>query len=539
MTNNGYATGYGVSQLLPSNFGYTQFSPIQFAQPNQKELRKAVWTEAYWMNPPFGRPRELSFPELEPYTSNIWVNISVNHITDSVVATGWDIVPVDEEKGAADSHIDEVSEFFESRTWNESFKDTLRRMVPDLLLWDAGTIIKVFPKVAYDKDGELKNPKAKPVELMARDGRAFLKDTDLYGLLTRWWMYSWINPTGKPISFAKDEICYFSMRPQSKSPYGISSLEIIKNVVDYLSAAVTSQRRAYENGMFLSAQIDHPDIVDPDELLKRAQMYKEQLKGEDNYGKVLVTSGGVKIIPLNMSPKDMEWLQGSQFMQKLVFSIFKLNANELGFTDSSVNRATAEVQSEIYKSKGVRVVLDLIEDIINREIVWKHFSTDVKFSFDKSLDLQDEKIRTDIDHVKLSDGIITVNEIRNREGKNPFEDEEFDKPFAVQAYQQKLMEGGMGEEGELEGEHQYEYGEEETPEEGAVSDTEIGKFEKAVTAEIPMGKPGSAMIPTVYDQKKQKKKEKKLEDDAVNDLTRWGKEQQEKIEEELKRVYKL
>jgi len=545
MVNSGYISSniqYG--GLYPSQVSSMMQAPVQYIRTKDKNMKKAVWTQAFWLSPPWGRPRNLDYTELEPYENNIWLRMVVTHVIDSVIQSDWEIVPVDEEKGAADSHIDEVREFFQAKTWSESWQETLRRMLPDLLLYDAGTIVKVFPRSAYDKNGELKNPKAKPVELMARDGRSFLLDTDLFGKVTRVFQYSWVAPQAKPISFSKDEIIYMQMRPQSRSPYGIASLEIVKDVMDYLTAAISAQRKYYENNFPISGIIDHPDIVDPDELLKRAQMYKENLKGEMNTGKWLITAGGVKVTPLQISAQNMQWLQSSEFFGKLIFALFKVAPSELGFTDR-LNRATAITQSQIYKQSGVRVVLSLLEEYINREIIWKHFATDVKFSFDDSLDLQDEKIRADIDHIRITDGVVTINEIRNREGKNEFEDEEFDKPFAAQAYQQKLMEAGMGGgEGEEGAEdHRYEYseaeteGEEETPVEEAAVGTEHEKFEKAVMAETPMGEPGAALIPNVYDQKKRRKKEKELEDNAVSDLTRWSEEQQKKIEEELKRVY--
>ena len=64
---------------------------------------------------------------------------------------------------------------------------------------------------------------------------------------------------------------------------------------------------------------------------------------------------------------------------------------------------------------------------------------------------------------------------------------------------------------------------------------------KVVMAETPMGEPGAALIPTVWDgeeQKKKKKEEEKRLGDTVQDLTQWGEEQQKKLEEELKRIYK-
>ena len=195
MVNSGYISSniqYG--GLYPSQVSSMMQAPVQYIKTKDKNMKKAVWTQAFWLSPPWGRPREISYSELEPYENNIWLRMVVTHVIDSVVQSDWEIVPVDEEKGAADSHIDEVKEFFQAKTWSESWKETLRRMLPDLLLYDAGTIVKVFPRSAYDENGELKDPKAKPVELMARDGRSFLLDTDLFGKVTRVFQYEPLLP---------------------------------------------------------------------------------------------------------------------------------------------------------------------------------------------------------------------------------------------------------------------------------------------------------------------------------------------------------
>ena len=550
MFNNGYIQQQ-ITQLSPSNLGYYAHSPLQVVESGVKTpgFLKGTYTTDFWWNPPWGRPRSIDYPELEEYEHNVYVQMVVNHIVDSIVKTDWDIVSYEEEKEPPEAIVKEVTDFFASKKWQESWKSGLRRMLPDLLLYDCGVLIKVFAKKDYDDEGNLKNKEAKPVEIMSRDGRSFLKDQTLYGTIKQYFQYTWMGIQGKPIAFDVDEIVYLQMRLQSRSPYGVSNLEVIKSVVDYLTSSINANRKYWENGFFPGGHLDHPDIVDIDELKKRAQLYKEQLKGEGNYNKWLITSGGVKVTPLQFTNQQMSWLQSSEYFARIVFAIFKVPGSELGFTEGQ-NRSTGIQQSQIYKSKGVQNVLDLLEDYINRDIIWKHFSEDVKFVFDRSLDLQDETIRTNIDKINVDTGLRTINEIRNRDGLEEFDDDCFNAPFAADVAREKIMSGGE-EGGEMPpegGEPGMMPGEEETTEEtataptGGVTETreEAEKFEKAVSVGAESGDPGYALIPTVVDaakKKKQKKKAKDLEDGTVKDLKDWSESAHKEIEKKLAQLY--
>ncbi len=551
MFNNGYLMSQ-VTQLAPSNMGYYSYSPLQVVETGVKTsgYLKGTYTTDFWWNPPFGRPRSINYPELEEYEGNVYIQMVVNHIVDSVVKTDWAIVSCDEEKDAPKSVVNEVTKFFAGKKWQESWKSGLRRMLPDLLLYDCGVMIKVFAKKDYDEEGNLKNKNAKPIEMMSRDGRSFLKDQTLYGTIKQYFQYTWMGVQGKPIAFNVDEIVYLQMRLQSRSPYGISNLEVVKSVVDYLTSSINANRKYWENGFFPGGHLDHPDIVDVDELKKRAQLYKEQLKGEGNYNKWLITSGGVKVTPLQFTNQQMSWLQSSEYFAKIVFAIFKVPSTELGFTEGQ-NRATGIQQSQVYKSKGVQNILRLLENYINREIVWKHFSDEVRFTFDRSLDLQDEKIRTDIDHTQITDGVVTINEIRKRDGLDTFEDDFFDAPFAADVAREKIMSGGEEEGmpgGEMGEEPGVMPGEEETPEESASAPTggatetreETEKIEKSVNVGAISGEEGYLLSPVVVDskkRKKQKKIEKDIEEGAVKDLKDWSKDAQKGIEKKLEQLY--
>lgn len=528
-------------------------SPVQALETvRDKNMRKGVYTADFYIRPVFGKPRlGISYSELEPLENNILIRMVITYIIDSVTQTEFNITPIKEEDEVStetQKNIDSATEFFGARKWMESWNATLRRMLPDLLMYDCGVLIKIFGKECYDEHGVLKEDnKTPPLELSSRDGRSFLVDCDPYGRITKYWQYSFMNIQSTPIRFAHDEIIYIMARPQSRSVYGIASLQIVKDVLDYLDASISAQRKYYENNFPIAGQIDHPDIVDPDELLKRAQMYKETLKGEQNTGRWIITAGGTKVTPLQISAQNMQWIESSKYFQTLIFALYKLSPSQLGF-QAETNRATALVDSQKYKQEGVRTILTLLENYINREIIWKYFGEDIKFEFDDSLDLQDEKQRADIDHIQLTDGTLTINEIRSRDGKENFEDDFFNAPFASQVAQQKIMESGMEGEGEEEPEEYAEYseepptepGEEETPEEKTAPETPAGKLEKAVMAGTPMGEPGAAFIPIVWDkksEKKKKKEEEEKEEKTKKDLDKWAADMNDAIVGDLKQLY--
>lgn len=556
MTNQGYvpynSPGGQLGRLSPIEINQTMLSPIQSLEyTDDRNMRKSVYTEDFYVRPVFGRPRlGIDYAELEPYEDNIIIRMIITHIIDSVCSTGFVVVPIEEEEEVSDEMqgaIDEAKKFFEATKWMESWNMTLRRMLPDLLMYDCGVLIKIFGKECYEEDGTLKeNNETPPLEMSSRDGRSFLVDCDPYGRILKYWQYSFMNIQSTPIAFSKDEIIYIMGRPQSRSVYGVASLQIVKDVMDYLTASIAANRAFWENGMFPGMQIDHPDIVDPDELKARAQLYKETLKGEHNYNTALITSGGTKVTPLQFTNQQNQWLESSEYMQKLVFALFKISPSQLGFTEQT-NRATAIVQSENYKQEGVKTILTLLENYLNREVVWKYFGEEIKFKFDDSLDLTDKKQQVDIDHIALTDGTITINEIRSRDGDEEFQDDECNAPFAQMALQDKLMKVGMEEEeptdefggwgGDETGEQP---GEEETPAEEAEPEIPAEKFEKAVTADAAMGTPGAALIPTVWDSTTKKKKKKEAEDseeDTKDALDKWSADTQEDIEKELRRIY--
>lgn len=500
--------GQGVGQSLGlkvQDLSATGYYPDQWwgdgVTPEGGQL-KGVYTEAFWLAPPFGRPRDIDYERLEPLENSVWVRMCIQHIVDSIAGADWDINPRVYGEEVSDETIKEVREFFQSDTWAESWGQVLRQSLPDMINYDCGVISKIFPVKAFNKETNELKEDAVPMALTALDGRSILKDVGLFKNLKGYWQYSWINPQGVPIHFGPHELIYLQQAPSAREPYGTSTLEVIQSVLDYMMDSTLAQSKYWKNGLFIGGQIDLPEVTDVTELKRMQAYYEAKLRGPRKYNKWIVTGGGAKVQSMPFTSQQMQWMDSQKWFAKMVFGVYKVTPSELGFTED-LNRATGLQQMQIHKSKAIRPVLKILEEAINREIVWRHFSTEVKFVFNKELDLEEEAKQADIDVKRLGAGLDSVNELRDRDGKEKWEDEKYDLPNA----DQQQPEEEEGDWGDLFG------GGEENNDPFAFDEDDM---DKAATAGAISGEAGYVPAPEHYDGPGKPLKLSKMEQEALD-----------------------
>lgn len=399
----------------------------QYMEENRSD--KAVITDPVWVSSPmYGSPRNINYQELEVYEKNITVQAAANFIIDSIATNEWSIIP---EEGVGDDMDDgsmpdptDAIKFFKSEGWEDSFEVVLRGVISDILFYDAGVIVLSFPEFCYDENKTLIRDDIAPLQLRARDGRSFMRQVTIHGDMMKYWQYSFSHAATKPIEFEPEEVMYIQERPSTRSPYGTSKLDIVKNVADLMMATQLGHRSEQENALQIGGIISHADVTDTDKLKRLSALYNSTLKGEKNRKRWLTTGGNVTVTPVSATVGDDSWIKGSEFYQQQILTIFKTPKTVLGITSSDTNRATALAQSTNFKRMGVSTMLTLLERVFTRDIVKKYFSPDLKFSFVREIDLSDEAIRADVDAKNISTGLRTINELRRRDGLEELEESE-------------------------------------------------------------------------------------------------------------------
>jgi len=98
--------------------------------------RKGVFTDAFWLAPPYGRPRDIDYDRLEAIEKSVWVRMCVQHIVDRIAGADWNIVPMEKGADVPQEHIDKPKEFFNSRLWDKPLSQVIRMLLPDAIQYD-------------------------------------------------------------------------------------------------------------------------------------------------------------------------------------------------------------------------------------------------------------------------------------------------------------------------------------------------------------------------------------------------------------------
>ena len=347
-------------------------------------------------------------------------------LIDEISSLDWDIVPKENyDYHEVEEAIIKTKRFMQFPNKNrESWNNVLRSVLKDLLEIDAGVLVKVFDISSYDFD-HLEPKSGAPllkdrgertmVEIYARDGSSFLKETDKFGFIKGFWQYSYQIPA-HPMWFNRDEICYIMEHSRSMSTYGFARTQAVLDLVKSLHYSTLYNKRYFE------------EIPIPDGLISLKNTNEAEMKNFRDYWnlefknqphKLAVVNKEVDWKPFNVSQRELEFLETQNWYFKLIISMFGLTPAELGLTDD-LNRATSATQSELVKRKGIRPLLKLLENFINEEIISELTMEGIEFQFvfddpgEKATRLANWK-------VELEMGVKTINDIRNEMGLEPVE----------------------------------------------------------------------------------------------------------------------
>jgi len=407
------------------------------------ETDKHALLTSWYFSPRLGQPRGgTPIPTMRKFGQTPQVRMCTKTIIDEITGIDYDIVPTDKFKETYnEERLNKVKDFFKYPNRNgETFDDITKMLLKDILEIDAGVIIKTFSSKGYgnlksynykylDKDEKevtgtyeckalTKN--AELMEMYARDGGSFLIAPNEFGILPEdkpsYFQYSFIHPAIAPLPFYKRELVYFKMSPRSNSPYGWSPIESIFMVLEALNNAIRYNKKFFEEYAIPSGALSLIG-ANKDSFKRFMANWDKKIKGKPH--KLVVFNEDMKFTPFNMKSKDMEWLEGQKFYQKLVWAMYGVTSDELGFTETS-NRSVGQSQSRVFVRRAIKPFLQILEQKFTNEIITEFYDgepeVELKFKF---IDIHEEHIKRTEEWSDVKAGIRTVNEIRLDRGFEP------------------------------------------------------------------------------------------------------------------------
>lgn len=420
-------------------------SPSQALVFNTEKQRNAQF-----LDKGLSKPGRVSFEVLRrAVQSTHAARIIVNTLKEKVTKTKWVIKPKKQNtKITSDMQvqIDQVTDLFDHPNLNdETFRTLLDKTLEDLLVLDAACI----EKTRYE-DGTL-------AELHHVDGSTIRPVYDEWGRQdVEIMMTITEGQVEAPVSFVqimdnsqyggpesgqivaswpKKDFIRFMQHPQGSMEgfgYGLSGIESVVSVVANILNADNFNANYFEEGSFPPMIVQILGQVNQRDL----QLYREYLMAElaGQYHRPAVMAGGndLKIHNLkDITNRDMEFMEYMKFMVRLLAAAYGLSGQDIGLTDEVGSKNVSETQKDLTQEKGYSSILHLIKEVFNQEIVWKDFGfKELEFDWVAD-DTMDPKEAADIYKSQLESGICTINEAREKQGYEKYEEEWANTPMVL------------------------------------------------------------------------------------------------------------
>lgn len=173
---------------------------------------------------------------------------------------------------------------------------------------------------------------------------------------------------------------------------------------------------AQPNGVLTTAQ-----KLDPEAAKVLKQKWTTEYGGVQNSNKVAILHSGIEYKSIQLSQKDMDFLEQRRFSRDEILTLFRVPKSVLGITED-VNRANAEASDYIFAKRVVRPRMQFIVDRLN-EFLLPLFKLDPKswrYVYDNPVP-ENEEMEIKEFQAGITSGWLTINEVREREGLEAIE----------------------------------------------------------------------------------------------------------------------
>lgn len=201
---------------------------------------------------------------------------------------------------------------------------------------------------------------------------------------------------------------------------GITGVSPIACSQDVLGLALAAQRHGalyFKQGTNLGGVIQMTNRLSPEAALRISQSWQAAYSGSDNHHRVAVLEEGCTFQPLTISPEESQLIETQRWSAEQICRVFAVPPWLVGLPVSSGVYSNVEQSMIMYVTNTLQGLATKIEQELERVLLFddERERFDIAFDFD-SLLRGDLKSRMESYQIAALNGILSINEIRQREG---------------------------------------------------------------------------------------------------------------------------
>ena len=330
----------------------------------------------------------------------------------------WNVVPRDNKVKLTGDLLTRAKniELFFMRPDKELFwGEWLRMVLEDLIVLDAPSIYR-----RRTRGGDL-------YALEVIDGATIKRVIDDWGRTPPPPMpaYQQVLKGYPAINYTADDLIYAPRNRRPGKIYGYSPVEQIIMTVNIALRRQIFQLSYYTEGNVPESLIGVPEAWTPDQIRSFQDWFDSVLQGD------LAARRRARFVPGGVAKgytptkTDNIFGDGDEWLARVC--CFAMGMSPQPFV-KMMNRATAGTAQEQAEEEGLVPIMQTVKRLMDRVIIDDFKDMDLEFQWVRENEL-DETAASAIARAEAEDGIITINEARQRRGEDPYPDPVFDRPM--------------------------------------------------------------------------------------------------------------
>jgi HK97 family phage portal protein len=216
----------------------------------------------------------------------------------------------------------------------------------------------------------------------------------------------------------RNVIPFKTMNPNN--PYrGKGSVQAAAMAIDLDEFSASWNRNFFFNSALPSLFFKTESNPTKEQVDRFMHDFQAKFQGIQNSQKIAFLTGGLDVKDLNVSAKDMDFIEQRKAMRDEILAIFRVPKSIIGLTED-VNRANAEATIGSFMSNVVTPKMRILVSYLNEFYLKNWEKEDLFFDFEDPAP-EDTELKLKVYDSGLSKGWLTKNEVRIDYGVDPIE----------------------------------------------------------------------------------------------------------------------
>lgn len=367
----------------------------------------------------------VGFPKLRALAENCnTLRIVIERQKDLIEAFEWSIKPREEQPGRRPAEsksrgaIDEITAFLQTPDNALEWGQWLRAVLEDLFVIDAVTLYRRPTRDGTRLWGLERIDGATVNALVDDGGRRPQPPSPAYQQILK----------GIPTAdFTKDELIYYPKNPRTNRLYGSSPVQWIIDTVETTILRLQSQKAFFDQGNLVDGMFTGPKEWSTDQIKAWQTWWDDHFSGNVEARRHGVwVPADTKFAAIKQPPLKDEF---DEWLARVI--CFAFSTSPMPFV-KSMNRGNQESQQEVAEEGGIATYMQYVKRLMDLVIRQDLGHPELEFTWNEDREF-DPVAATEIDDKRLRNGSRTLNEIRDRNGDDPYPADIGDVPMIVTA----------------------------------------------------------------------------------------------------------